>query len=117
MFQQVDADETDYDEGWTYYLPAILPRHKVNFLGRYEAWKDGFLQLSGRFVGERDAQKGSTLDAYFVVDAGIEQRFHLEHVDLSIAGYVSNLLGEDYQEQAGYEMPGQVFGLRMSVRF
>ena len=113
----MDADETDYDEGWTYYLPAILPRHKVNFLGRYEAWKDGFLQLSGRFVGERDAQKGSTLDAYFVVDAGIEQRFHLKDVDLSIAGYVSNLLGEDYQEQAGYEMPGQVFGLRMSVRF
>ncbi len=70
VYQQMVADETQYDASYTYYLPELLPKHKVRLMGRYEVWEDGFLQLSGRFVGEREAQKGGTLDAYFTVDAG-----------------------------------------------
>lgn len=117
VYQQVDADETQFDSDWTYYLPELLPKHKVKFLGRYEVWKDGFAQLSGRYVGERQAQKGETLDAYVVLDAGFEQRLELGPVEWSIAAYVSNLLGEEYQEQAGYDMPRQVYGLRLSAKF
>ncbi len=117
VYQEVDADRTRYDSEWTYYLPELLPKHKVKFLGRYQIWKDGFLQLSGRFMGERQAQKGETLDAYLVLDAGLEQRFHLGGVEFSAGAYVNNLLGEEYQEQAGYQMPRQVYGLRLSARF
>ncbi len=117
VYQQVDADETRYDEEWTYYLPELLPKHKVKFLGRYEAWKDGFIQLSGRYVGERQAQKGETLDAYVVLDAGLEQRFKLGLMEFTAGAYVSNLLGEEYQEQAGYQMPRQVYGVRLAAKF
>jgi iron complex outermembrane receptor protein len=116
-YQEVNADSTQYDANYTYYLPTLLPKHKAKLLGRYEAWKDGFLQLSGRIVGERQAQKGETLDAYMVFDAGIEQRFKLGSVDYSAGLYVSNLLGESYQEIAGYDMPRQVYGLRLSAKF
>jgi iron complex outermembrane receptor protein len=116
-YQEVDADETIYDEDWTYYLPTLLPKHKVKVMGRYEAWKNGFLQLSGRYMGERQAQKGETLDPYFVIDAGVEQRFYLPDMELTINLYVSNVLGEVYEEQSGYEMPKQVYGIRMGVRF
>ena len=94
-----------------------MPKHKIKLLARYEVWKDGFLQLSGRFVGERQAQKGETLDAYTVWDAGIEQLFSVGGVDFTAAFYVSNLLGEEYQEIAGYDMPRQVYGLRLSAKF
>lgn len=117
VFQQVDADETVYDEDWTYYLPELLPKHKVKFLGRYETWKDGSIQLSGRFVGERQTQKGGTLDSYLVLDLGFEQRFKLCGQDFTAGVYVNNLLGEEYQEQAGYQMPRQVYGVRLTARF
>lgn len=116
-YQEVNADQTQYDEDYTYYLPTLLPKHKVKMLGRYEAWENGFLQLSGRYASERQAQKGETLDAYFVMDAGVEQVFKLGAVDFTAAFYVSNLLGEKYQEIAGYDMPRQVFGLRLSAKF
>jgi iron complex outermembrane receptor protein len=117
VYQEVDADETQYDEEWTYYLPQLLPKHKINFLGRYEVWKDGFAQLSGRLVGERQAQKGETLDAYLVLDAGLEQRLYWQRAEFTAAAFVSNLLGTEYQEQAGYHMPRQVYGLRVGMRF
>lgn len=117
IYQQVDADETKFDEDWTYYLPELLPKHKVKFLGRYELWDNGFLQLSGRWVGEREAQKGDSLDAYLVVDAGFEQRLDLGSFKLTAGVYVSNLFDEDYQEQSGYEMPGQVYGIRLKAEF
>ena len=116
-YQEVEADQTQFDENWTYYLPTLLPKHKVKLLGRYELWQDGFLQVSGRYLGERDAQKGETLDAYFVVDAGLEQRLYLPGLELTANLYVSNALGEEYQEQAGYQMPRQVVGFRLSAKF
>ena len=116
-YQEVDADETKFDEDWTYYLPTLLPKHKVKLLGRYELWKDGYAQLSGRYMGERDAQKGDTLEDYFVVDAGLEQRFNLPGIEFTANLYVSNALGEEYQEQSGYQMPRQVYGLRLSAKF
>ena len=116
-YQEVNADETPYDENYTYYLPELLPKHKIKALARYEAWKDGFLQLSGRYVSERQAQKGETLDAYFTMDAGLEQHFTLGLFNFTAAFYVSNLLGEEYQEIAGYDMPRQVYGLRLSTKF
>ena len=68
-------------------------------------------------MGERDAQKGETLDAYFVVDAGLEQRFYMPGIELTANLYVSNALGEEYQEQSGYQMPRQVYGLRLTAKF
>ena len=32
-YQEVEADETQFDENWTYYLPTLLPKHKVKLLG------------------------------------------------------------------------------------
>lgn len=59
VFQEHDAARTGFEQDWTYYLPATLPRHKVKVLAGYEIIPEGWVQLSARFVGGRDAQKGA----------------------------------------------------------
>jgi iron complex outermembrane receptor protein len=52
-----------------------------------------------------------------VLNAGLEQRFTLLKQKFTAGAYVTNLLGEEYQEQAGYQMPRQVYGLRLTAHF
>lgn len=106
-----------FQKEWTYYLPGLLPQHKLKLLARYNVWNDGWLQLSARYVGERDAQKGIKLDDYITADLGLEQKFEFQGVEYMAGAYVNNVTGTDYQEQAGYEMPKYVWGLKVGARF
>ena len=117
VHQQYDADAAGYEQDWTYYLPALLPKNKVKLLGRYRVWTDGWLQLAARYVGERDAQKGEVLDDYITVDVGFEQTFEHDGLEYMAAAYLNNATGTEYQEQAGYEMPKYVWGFQVGVKF
>lgn len=117
VYQEYDVDETGFEDNWTYYLPALLPKHKVKLLARYNVWPDGWLQLSSRYVGDRKAQKGGELDAYATFDLGFEQKFKLHGMDYTASMFVNNLTGTSYQEQAGYSMPRQVWGVIVGVKF
>jgi len=111
------VEDNSLEKEWTYYLPALLPKHKIKLLARYNLWQDGWLQLSGRYTGERDAQKGKKLDDYITVDMGFEQTFQFDGTEYSANVFVSNLTGTDYQEQSGYTMPKHVWGFQVGVKF
>lgn len=117
VYQTVDADKTGFEEEWTYYLPDLLPTHKVKLLARYKTWQDGWLELSSRYVGERDSQKGKKLDDYVTLDMGFEQKFKVGGMEYMASAFVNNLTGTSYQEQAGYDMPKHVWGFQVGVKF
>lgn len=117
VYQEYDVEEGSFVQDWTYYLPALLPKHKIKLLGRYMIREDGWLQLSSRYVGKRDAQKGQELDDYITVDLGFEQKFKLRGMDYTVNIFASNLTGTSYQEQAGYTMPKHVWGIQLGTKF
>ena len=105
--------------GWTYYLPQLLPKHKIKMLGRFNVWKDGWLQASARFVSSRPAQQPGVgkLGAYATLDLGFEQKFKFWHQDLSLNAFITNVTGKKYQEQSGYHMPRQIYGVTVGTKF
>ena len=117
VYQEYDVEEGGFEQDWTYYLPALLPKHKIKLLGRYMLWEDGWLQLSSRYVGKRDTQKGQELDEYITVDLGFEQKFPFQGIDYTLNVFINNLTGTDYQEQAGYTMPEHVWGMQLGAKF
>lgn len=117
MYQEYDADETGLEATWTYYLPGLLPKHKVKLLARYNVWEDGWLQLSSRYVGDRDAQKGAELDDYITLDIGFEQKFKFDGMDYMANLFCSNVTGTSYEEVSGYEMPKYVWGFQLGCKF
>jgi len=117
VYQEYDADKTGFEGNWTYYLPALLPKHKVKLLARYNVWPDGWMQLSSRYVGKRKAQQGLELDDYITVDLGFEQKFRFHGMEYTAAAFVNNVTGTDYQEQAGFEMPSHLWGFQLGVKF
>ncbi|GAB6163945.1 hypothetical protein JCM12298_31050 [Desulfothermus naphthae] len=117
VYKDYDVDETDFEKDWTYYLPGLLPEHKVKLLARYRVWDKGWFLLSFRYVGSRDAQKGSKLSDYATMDIGFEQNFKLYGIEYTINTFVNNITGTDYEEISGYEMPEYVWGLQLGVKF
>jgi outer membrane receptor protein involved in Fe transport len=117
VYQEYDVKETGFEQDWTYYLPALLPKHKIKLLARYMVWEDGWLQLSSRFVGERKAQKGTELDAYTTVDLGFEQVFRFGRQEYTANLFCNNVTGTDYEEISGYEMPKYVWGIQLGAKF
>ncbi len=117
VFQEYKVSQTGYEQDWSYYLPATLPKHKVKLMGKYEIIPEGWLQLSAKYVGARGAQKGSELDAYVVCDAGFEKKFKYGGQAYSMNLFVNNFTGTNYQEISGYTMPKYVWGLMMGIEF
>lgn len=122
VYQEQDVTETGFEKDWTYYLPQILPHHKVKLLSSYRIVKDGWLRLSARYVGERKAQKledgkQHTLDSYATLDIGCEQNFKLKGVNFGLGAFVNNVTGTNYQEIAGFDMPRQIYGVKLSCKF
>jgi iron complex outermembrane receptor protein len=118
VYQDYDVEEKGiFQKDWSYYLPALLPKHKIKLLARYNVWKDGWFQLSSRYVGDRDAQKGSELDDYITVDLGFEQTFKWNGWKMTAEAFLNNATGTDYQEQAGFEMPKYIWGFQVGVKF
>ena len=73
--------------------------------------------MSFRYVGSRDAQKGSRLDDYATVDVGFEQSFEFHGLEYTAKTFINNMTGTDYEEIAGYEMPEYLWGFQLGVRF
>jgi iron complex outermembrane receptor protein len=117
VYQEFEVEETGFEEDWTYYLPALLPKHKIKLLARYMVWEDGWLQLSSRYVGDRDAQMGGELDDYITADVGFEQRFKSGGQEYMAKAFCGNVTGTDYEEIPGYEMPKYVWGLQVGMKF
>jgi len=122
VYQDYDAAGTGFEKDWTYYLPQLLPHHKLKLLGQYRILKDGWLRLSARYVGERKAQKTTggekiTLDDYATMDIGYEQEFKFKGLNFGMGAFVNNVTGTNYQEIAGYDMPRQVYGVKLSCKF
>lgn len=119
VYQEYDVDETGFEQDWTYYLPALLPKHKVKLLARYNVWEDGWFQLSSRYVYERKAQRPDTedLDDYVTVDLGFEQTFKFQGLNCMAEAFVGNVTGTSYEEQSGYEMPKYVWGFQLGFKF
>ncbi len=117
VYQEHKVSQTGYEQDWTYYLPATLPKHKVKVLAGYEIITDGWVEFSARFVGDRGSQQNSELDDYMVCDLGFSKKLTLGGLDYSLKLFMSNVTGEDYEEVAGYSMPGHVWGMSLGVRF
>jgi len=115
---QLDQDtNTGYEKDWTYYLPATLPKHKVKMTADYEAIRDGWIQLSGRWVGSRGTQQSGGLDDYAVCDLGFKKKFKWDHQKFELNLFVNNVTGTRYEEVAGYPMPRYVWGMSLAVEF
>lgn len=83
----------------------------------YEILPQGWLQVSAKYVGARDAQKGSELEDYIVCDAGFEKKFKFNGLNYTLNLFVNNLTGTNYQEISGYSMSKQVWGFMMGLEF
>jgi iron complex outermembrane receptor protein len=68
VYQETDIDHTGFEDEWTYYLPELLPKHKVKLMARYNVWRDGWLQLNSRYVYNRGTQRAGELDDYMTLD-------------------------------------------------
>jgi len=118
IYQECEVDETGFeDDRWTYYLPELLPKHKVKLMARYNVWEDGWLQLNSRYVYERKTQRGETLDDYITLDVGFEQKFKFDGMEYMAGCFCSNVTGTDYQEISGYKMPKYVWGFQVGAKF
>ncbi|WDP90152.1 MAG: TonB-dependent receptor [Desulfobacter sp.] len=117
VFQEHDISQTGFEQDWTYYLPATLPKHKVKVLAAYEIIPEGWIQLSSRFVGSRGSQKGAELNDYAVCDLGFRKAFRLGGLDYDLNLFADNITGTRYEEIAGYPMPRYVWGITMGVSF
>jgi len=117
IYQEYDADKTGFEDDYSYYLPALLPKHKIKLLARYNVWSDGWLQLSSRYVGDRDTQRGEELDDYITVDVGFEQGFKYDGQEYMAKLFCSNVTGTNYEEISGYEMPKYVWGFQLGMKF
>jgi iron complex outermembrane receptor protein len=117
VYQEYDADKTGFEDDYSYYLPALLPKHKIKLLARYNVWSDGWLQLSSRYVGDRDTQLDEELDDYITVDVGFEQGFKYDGQEYMAKLFCSNVTGTNYEEISGYEMPKYVWGFQLGMKF
>ncbi|SDU58726.1 iron complex outermembrane recepter protein [Desulfobacula phenolica] len=86
-------------------------------MGKYEILPQGWLQLSAKHVGARDAQKGDELEDYIVCDAGFEKKFKFNGLNYNLNLFVNNVTGTNYQEISGYSMPKYVWGFMMGLEF
>jgi outer membrane receptor protein involved in Fe transport len=117
LYQENSVSDTAYDTNFTYYLPDLLPRHKIKLLGQYQVWDNGWLIASARYVGKREAQKDETLGDYATLDVGFEQDMTIGGLLYNLKLSCNNITGTDYQEQAGYSMPSQVYAVEMGLKF
>jgi outer membrane receptor for ferrienterochelin and colicin len=117
VYQDFEVDHTGFEDSFTYYLPALLPRHKVKLLARYNVWEDGWLKVSSRYVGDRKTQGGDKLESYITVDVGFEQTFRLNGTEFTAQTFANNVTGTNYQEIFGYEMPKFYWGFVLGVKF
>lgn len=58
---------------------------------------------------------GNVLDAYFLVNAGLNRKIELWKQSFNLRFSVRNLLDKDYQNQLNYAMPGRSFQLSLAT--
>ena len=118
-YMAFNADESSYQQSWSYYLPLVCPKHKVKMMGRFRVWQDGWLQANFRFLGARNVQQQSEgrLKAYATLDLGFEQKFRFWHQELTLNAFANNLTGTRYQEIQGFYMPRQTYGFTIGTKF
>lgn len=117
LYQETDIDHTGFEDEWTYYLPELLPKHKVKLMARYSVWRDGWLQLNSRYVYDRGTQRAGELDDYITLDVGFEQKFKFDGTEYMANLFCSNVTGANYEEVSGYEMPKYVWGFQIGAKF
>ena len=118
-YQAFDAGDSPYQQGWSYYLPLLYPKHKIKMMGRVKVWEDGWLQTDLRFIGARNVQQQAQgkLDAYAILNVGFEQKFRFWHQEMTLNAFANNLTGTRYQEIQGFYMPRQTFGFTIGTKF
>jgi outer membrane receptor protein involved in Fe transport len=118
LFGNYSFRKTQYDEEKILadaILLELAPEHKANLSIRYRLLPKTLLTSDIRYIGERKTEgEIYNLDAFTTVDLGIEQKL-FENVTLH--GYVANILGEEYEEVYGYPMPEQVYGINVKMTF
>jgi outer membrane receptor protein involved in Fe transport len=116
-YQAFDAKESPFQQGWSYYLPLIYPKHKIKAISRVRLWEEGWLQVDARLISDRKSQKGPRLGAYGLLNLGFEQKLKFWQQELTLNVFGNNLTGTRYQEIQGYYMPRQTFGLTIGTKF
>jgi outer membrane receptor protein involved in Fe transport len=92
-------------------LPA---KHKANLGIRYDL--PMALRISGdvKYVGKRKSEGGETMGDYITMDVGLARTFYKF---CKVSAFVSNLLGEKYQEVYGFPEPRQTYGMQMELTY
>ncbi|MBK6405426.1 MAG: TonB-dependent receptor [Holophagales bacterium] len=110
-------DSQDLDTG----LPLLRrPRHRASASLGGDLGRGASAELTGLYVGERDDVDATTYarvtsPAYFRVDLAATGPRLLEHLAPFVR--VTNLLGRDYVEVAGYPSPGRRWVVGLDVSF
>ncbi|MBK9375528.1 MAG: TonB-dependent receptor [Holophagales bacterium] len=110
-------DAQDLDTG----LPLLRrPRHRASASLGGDLGRGASAELTGLYVGERDDVDATTYarvtsPAYFRVDLAATGPRLLEHLAPFVR--VTNLLGRDYVEVAGYPSPGRRWVVGLDVSF
>ena len=118
LFGNYTFRETDYDKDDILadaVLLQLAPKHKANLSARYKWLDNTLLTADIRYMGERKTEGDVyTLDAFTLVDVGVEQRLG---ANTTIHAYAGNIFGESYEEVYGFPMPKHTFGINIKMTF
>jgi len=92
-----------------------IPRHmgNISVVEDINKWE---VYIQGQFTGTRLADgTGSKLDPYFLLNAGIFRKIHIDGKNFKCSFSVNNILNRNYQNQKYYAMPRRTFRLSVSA--
>ncbi|HWR40443.1 MAG TPA: TonB-dependent receptor [Patescibacteria group bacterium] len=89
-----------------------IPRHTFNTGLRYQDGKNFRAALDVRYLSGK-VSSGETLGGYVITDLGFSWQYKNNTISLA----VNNLFNKDYQETAGYPMPGTTYSLSWQTSF
>lgn len=118
VFGNYTYRKTDYDENKLLedaILIELSPEHKANLSLRYKWSGSTMLTTDIRYMSERKTEgKVYTLDAFTIVDVGIELSVYK---NTKVHAYAGNIFGEKYQEVYGFPLPEHLFGINVKMSF
>jgi len=91
------------------FLMELTPKHRFNTRLSYLLLKSTTLSLDTRGVIGRSSKSGLSMDDYFILNAGIEQKLFRRNFIINLR--MENIFDIDYQEIYGYPMPGRTIAL------
>ena len=107
-------DRKDINDAASPYFLNLPAKHKANLGIRYDLPMAFKISGDVKYVGKRKSESGKTMGDYVTADVGLSKTFYKF---CKVSAFVSNILGEKYQEVYGFPEPRQTYGMQMELTY